>query len=73
MNYPKFKPGERVCFLAKQKEFPSICSGIVKNCYYNSVWVYDLDGWMSPFNENELMDFTQAFGEYYENISQYFK
>jgi len=70
MKYPNFKIGDRVCFLSEKHESPAICSGIV-NCISftkENGWKYYLEGWGGPYPEKDMMDYTEAFGEYYEKF-----
>jgi len=71
MKYPNFKIGERVCFLSEKHGSPIICSGIV-NCllFTEDGWKYYLEHLGGPFPEKDMMDYTEAFGEYYEKYSK---
>ena len=67
MKFPRFSPGDVVCFLAKKENKPAICSGTVSSLLYeSSTWKYSLTEYSTEFVENKLMNFTEAFGEYYE-------
>lgn len=71
MKYPKFEPGQTVCFLAEVKHTggkQAICSGVVRALWHetNKGWFYALAGSEVFFTESDLLNFTEAFGEYYE-------
>ena len=72
MTLPKFQSGDTVCFFGKANGHAAICSGIVNILWFNPIqglWYYKLMGWDGEFHESQLMNYIEAFGEYYEKNS----